>query len=60
VVIHKKPGDRVEEGELVLELLYNHDRGVADALSLASEAAAVADLPPPPRPLVVGSVRPRS
>ena len=63
VLIHRKPGDVVQAGEPILDLLYNHDRSVRDAIGLASSAIDVSDAPPPIQPLVlgsVGSVRPRS
>jgi pyrimidine-nucleoside phosphorylase len=60
VLIQRKPGDQVKEGEVVLELLYNDDRGVADALALASAALEIGDAPPPAPDLVREWVRPRS
>src|SRR5688572_21080674 len=57
VVISKKPGEPVAAGEIILELLYNDDRGLAEAISLATAAISVTDTPPRLRPLVHGVVR---
>jgi pyrimidine-nucleoside phosphorylase len=57
VVISKKPGEPVAAGDIILELLYNDDRGLAEAISLATAAISVRDMPPHLRPLVHGVVR---
>ena len=57
VVISKKPGEPVAAGEIILELLYNDDRGLAEAINLATAAISVTDTPPHLRPLVHGVVR---
>ena len=57
VVISKKPGEPVSAGDIILELLYNDDRGLAEAISLAAAAISVTDTPPRLRPLVHGVVR---
>jgi thymidine phosphorylase len=57
VLIHRRPGEAVQAGEAVLELLFNDDRGIEEAIALASQALEVADAPPPMRPLVLDSVR---
>jgi hypothetical protein len=57
-LIHRTRGDAEQAGDQVLELLYNDERGVDEALALASRALEVADAPPPPMPsLVLDSVR---
>jgi pyrimidine-nucleoside phosphorylase len=56
VLIHRTRGDAVEAGVPVLELLYNDERGVEDALAFAADAIELADAPPTLRPLVVGTV----
>jgi pyrimidine-nucleoside phosphorylase len=56
VLVVKKPGERVRAGDTILELLYNDDRGVADALALAQAAIRLSTEPIAPRPLVLGSV----
>jgi pyrimidine-nucleoside phosphorylase len=56
VLISKKPGEQVSAGDTILELLYNDDRGVGEASSLAQAAISVADAPPAARPLVLGVV----
>jgi pyrimidine-nucleoside phosphorylase len=55
VLITKKPGEPVSAGETILELLYNDDRGLGEASSLAHAAISVASAPPTPRPLVLGT-----
>ncbi len=57
VLISKKPGEQVSGGETILELLYNDDRGVGEALGLAQAAISVASVPPAPRPLILGVVQ---
>jgi thymidine phosphorylase len=57
VLIHRMPGDAVRAGDPVLELLYNDERGLDEAIGLASGALGVADAPPPMRSLVLDSVR---
>ncbi|MGH9350415.1 MAG: thymidine phosphorylase [Vicinamibacterales bacterium] len=57
VLIHRRPGEAVRAGEPVLELLYNDDRGLDEAIERARHAFAVADTPPETPPLVLDSVR---
>jgi pyrimidine-nucleoside phosphorylase len=56
ILIAKKPGERVRAGEPILELLYNDDRGLADASALAHAAIRLSSEPPVLRPLVLGAV----
>jgi pyrimidine-nucleoside phosphorylase len=49
-------GDRVSQGDGVLELHYRDDRQLAAALALATEAIEVGDAPPAAAPLVLGLV----
>ncbi|MGH9256323.1 MAG: thymidine phosphorylase [Vicinamibacterales bacterium] len=56
VLIAKKPGEPVCSGDTVVELLYNDDRGSAEAAALAERAIRVAASPPALRPLVLGRV----
>lgn len=56
VLIAKKPGERVRAGEPILELLFNDDRGLGEALTLAHAAIRLAPEPPALRPLVLGIV----
>jgi thymidine phosphorylase len=56
VWIARRPGEAVRAGEPVLELLYNDDRRLADAMTLASDAIRVGEAPPPATPLVLGVV----
>jgi pyrimidine-nucleoside phosphorylase len=57
VVIARVRGEAVRAGDTVLELLYNGDRGLAQALALADEAITIDDEPRPIRPLMLGVVR---
>jgi len=57
VLAVKKPGEKVAAGEIVLELLYNEERGVDEAVSLAQSAVSVSDTRPASRPLILGVVR---
>jgi pyrimidine-nucleoside phosphorylase len=49
-------GDRVSQGDGVLELHYRDERSLAAALALATEAIEVGDAPPAAAPLVLGLV----
>jgi thymidine phosphorylase len=57
VLLAKKPGERVRAGETIVELLYNHERGLEKALALAREAIRISPQPPVLPPLVHGIVR---
>ena len=56
LLIAKQAGEPVRPGETVVELLYNDDRGLAEASALVEGAIRVGASPPVPRPLVLGSV----
>jgi len=56
VLVRKKPGEPVRAGDTVLELLYNDDRRLAEAVVLAQEAIHLGTSPPALRPLVLGRV----
>ncbi len=56
VLITKKPGERVSAGDTILELLYNDDRELAEAITLANAAVSVAATQPALRPLVLGTI----
>ncbi len=57
VLLARRPGEPVAAGEPLVELLYNDERGIGEALALAREAVTIADEPRPLRPLVIGVVR---
>ena len=57
VLIATRPGEEVRAGEAVIELLYNDDAGVGEAIALAREAIEITDEPPALRPLILGVVR---
>jgi pyrimidine-nucleoside phosphorylase/thymidine phosphorylase len=56
IVLLKKPGEAVEAGQPVLELHYNADRGLDEAVALAQQSIEVSATPPAPPPLVLGRV----
>jgi pyrimidine-nucleoside phosphorylase len=56
VWISRRPGEAVRAGEPVLELLYNDDRRLDEAMALARRAITITDAPPPAAPLVLGVV----
>jgi pyrimidine-nucleoside phosphorylase len=57
VLIPRRPGEAVRAGEPVLELLYNDERGIEEATTLAASAFTIIDAPPTLRPLILGVVR---
>ena len=57
VIILAKPGARVERGQPLVEVHHRGGRGVNAALALCSDAIAIEDEPPPPRPVILGDVR---
>jgi pyrimidine-nucleoside phosphorylase len=52
--VHKKPGDQVAAGDPIFELLYNDERGLAEAARLAQAAVSVTSERPTPQPLILG------
>ena len=54
--MRKKPGDAVAEGEPVLELHYNDDRRLEDAVRLVASALVIEPTAPAARPLVLDHV----
>jgi pyrimidine-nucleoside phosphorylase len=56
ILVDRKPGDAVRAGDAVLELRYNHDRRLEEAIQLAEAAIEIGSAPPEPRPLVLGHV----
>jgi pyrimidine-nucleoside phosphorylase len=57
VLLTRRPGEAVGAGEPVVELLYNEERGLPEAISLARAAFTISDAPPALRPLIVGVLR---
>ena len=56
-VIHHKPGAAVAAGEPILDLLYNDDANLQDAIEFAREAIVISPDAPKVRPLVLDTVR---
>jgi pyrimidine-nucleoside phosphorylase len=57
VLIARQPGEPVAAGEPVLELLYNDNADLDQAMTLARDAITIADERPVLRPLILGVVR---
>ena len=56
ILLHKKPGDAISAGEPIMELRYNDESRLKNALGLATQAAVIGDKAPPDAPLVIGWV----
>jgi pyrimidine-nucleoside phosphorylase len=54
ILLHKKPGDAISAGEPIMELRYNDESRLKNALALATQAAVIGETPPPDAPLVIG------
>ncbi|MEO7133837.1 MAG: hypothetical protein ABI024_06410, partial [Vicinamibacterales bacterium] len=54
VLLHKKPGDQVADGETLIELRYNDESRLSAAVALATQAAVIGDQAPADAPLVMG------
>jgi len=52
-----RPGDRVERGQPLIDILHRSGRGVNAALALCSDAVAIGDEAPLQRPVILGDVR---
>ena len=57
VVVHAKPGDRVADGDVLLELHHRDGRGLAAALQMCATAVTIGDAAPPRREKVLDEVR---
>ena len=57
IMVVAKPGDAVRAGAPVLELHYRDQSRLDAAIRLTSQAIAIGDQRPAPRPLIVGEVR---
>jgi pyrimidine-nucleoside phosphorylase len=57
IMVVAKPGDAVRAGDAVVEMHYRDPARLDAAIRLASQAIAIGDEAPPPRPLIVGEVR---
>jgi pyrimidine-nucleoside phosphorylase len=56
LLLHRKPGEAVAAGEPVLELRYNDETRLQNAVSLATQALVIGDKPVTEGPLVMGWV----
>lgn len=56
ITMIKKPGDAINQGDVVLVLHYNNEDQLNDAIRLAESAIAIGPTPPTSPPLVVGWV----
>jgi pyrimidine-nucleoside phosphorylase/thymidine phosphorylase len=56
IIVHRKPGDQVAAGDPVMELLYNDDGRLREAVGLAAAAMTVGPAAPVPIPLVLDHV----
>ena len=57
VILRVQRGEEVQEGQALLELRHRKARGLGEALELCRAAITIGDVPPPPRPKVLGEVR---
>jgi pyrimidine-nucleoside phosphorylase len=57
VMLLKKPGDAVKSGDHVLELHYNNEAQVDEAVAIAAAAVEIVTTPPPALPQVLAWVR---
>jgi thymidine phosphorylase len=56
IVVKAKPGDRLAQGDPILELHYRDNQTLDAALALVSPAIGIEDQRPAPRPLLLGEV----
>jgi pyrimidine-nucleoside phosphorylase len=59
-IIAAPVGSRVRKGDPVIEIHHRGGRGLAAARRLLEEALHIADVPPPPRPLVLDRIEGRN
>ena len=57
LIVRVKPGDRVREGDILLEVHHRDGRGLDAALEMCGEAVAIGEAAPPRREKVLGEVR---
>ncbi|MDR1988599.1 MAG: thymidine phosphorylase [Acidobacteriaceae bacterium] len=56
ILVRRKPGDEIRQGETVLELFYRDDTALQAARPLAERAIVIGDAPFASRPMVLGEV----
>jgi thymidine phosphorylase len=57
LVVLVKPGDRVQEGDALVEIHHRHGVGLDAAVALCHEAIEMGEVPPSPREKVLAEVR---
>jgi thymidine phosphorylase len=57
IVTRVRVGDRVEAGDVLLELHHRDGKGLEDAQALCAGAVLIGDQPPPPHEHVLAEVR---
>jgi thymidine phosphorylase len=57
LVLLVKPGDRVQEGDPLMEVHHRDGVGLDAAVALSLEAVEIGDTAPPPREKVLAEVR---
>jgi pyrimidine-nucleoside phosphorylase/thymidine phosphorylase len=57
LLVRAKPGDRVREGEPLVELRHRDGRGLDAAVALCRHAVTIGEAPPAVRPKVLAEVR---
>ena len=57
LVVLVKPGDRIREGDPLVEVHHRHGVGVEGAVALCHQAIEIGDMPPEPREKVLAEVR---
>lgn len=53
VILHAKPGDRVEENTVLFDVIYRDGRGFEEALALLEGCVRISDTPPSVNPLIL-------
>jgi pyrimidine-nucleoside phosphorylase len=56
IILHKKPGERVAQGDPLMELRYNDEARLDGAVSLAQQAIVIGDRPPVEEAQMIGWV----
>jgi pyrimidine-nucleoside phosphorylase len=57
VIVLNRPGDRVREGQPLVELRHRNERGLQEALAFCAQAIDIGDEAPASRPKILGEAR---